>query len=101
MYFQFIQNLSNYYYGKNIDKNISEKIQELVSILGYSSSDDRYPDTLVPSLTNQLKYLIKKELIQTRSQENLIQLAPMSTLVNNVRNNQLKLSNLNNIGMIF
>ena len=106
LYFQFIENLSNYYYRENIDLNISEKIQELVSILTDNSSvQDTYPKTLVPSLTNQLKYLTKKkESIQQTSSQEFIQLTStlsINTVVNNIRNIQLKLSNLNNIGMIF
>lgn len=99
LYFQFIQNLSNYYYGENIDTNISGKIQELVSILGYSSSDDTYPNTLVPYLTNQLKYITKKvpiqeSLVQPNQSYRLIQLAPTSsinTLVEKVKNNKTQL----------
>ena len=106
LYFQFIENLSNYYYGENRDQNISEKIQELVSILTENSSvKNTYPNTLVPSLTNQLKYLTKKkESIQQTSSQEFIQLTStlsINTVVNNIKNNQLKLSNLNNIDMIF
>ena len=110
VYFQFIEKLSKYYYGEKIDTNISEKIEELFSILGYSSSNNTYPSTLVPSLTNQLKYLTKKEVpiqensIQQKSTQPSIQLTPtlsISTVVEKVKSNQLQLSNLNNIVMIF
>ena len=110
VYFQFIEKLSKYYYEEKIDTNISDEIEELFSILGYYSSNNTYPSTLVPSLTNQLKYLTKKEvpiqeiLIQQKSTQPSIQLTPtlsISTVVEKVKSNQLQLSNLNNIVMIF
>lgn len=104
LYFQFIEELSKYYYGKHIDTDISKKIQELGSILSNSSSDGTYPKSLVPSLTNQLKYLIKKEdLIQPipSQDSNSIQLSRINTTVHNVKKTKSQLLNLNNIRMIF
>lgn len=110
LYFQFIQNLSNYYYGENRYPNISEKIKELVSILTKNPSVEKntYPNTLVPYLTNQLKYLIKTEnLIENTSTTSDIQLRSISdnksfnNIISNVNENKSQLSNSNSIDFIF